>query len=56
METDNKSSHSGGKNALLILIIICSSFLLYYSVMSMLGPSRKLAEMTQEVSSEQPGG
>jgi hypothetical protein len=55
METDYKSSHSGGKTALLILVIICPSFILYYSVMSIFGPSRKLAEITQELSPARPG-
>jgi hypothetical protein len=55
MENENKVSHSGGKTALVILLIICSSFILYYSVMSMLGPSRKLDELKHELSSESSG-
>ncbi|MBK8882824.1 MAG: hypothetical protein IPN67_10685 [Bacteroidales bacterium] len=53
METDNDNKSSGGKIALLILVIICSSFIVYFTVMSMLGPSRRLAEMKKEYSSEQ---
>lgn len=53
METDNDNKSSGGKIALLILVIICSSFIVYFTVMSMLGPSRRLAEMKKEYNSEQ---
>ena len=47
-------NHSVGKIAFLILVIICSSFIVYYSVMSMLAPSRKLAELKKEFSPEKP--
>ena len=55
METENANKQPVRKITLLILVIICLSFLAYYSVMLMLGPSRTLAEMKKEFSSGQPG-
>jgi hypothetical protein len=52
METENTNSPSVRKIVILILIIICSLFIAYYCVMSMLAPSRKLAEMRKELSRE----
>jgi hypothetical protein len=52
METENANKHSIGKVAFLILMIICSLFLVYYSVMSMIAPSRKMAELKKEFSPE----
>jgi hypothetical protein len=52
METENANKSSVRRIAFLILIIVCSSFIVYYSVMSMLAPSRKLAEMKKEFSPE----
>jgi hypothetical protein len=54
METENSNIPSVRKRTFLILVIILLAFLVYYSVMSMLGPSRKLAEMRKEFSPEQP--
>ncbi len=54
MEREKPNNSSGGKTVLVILLILCCSFLLYYSVMSMLGPSRKLAEIKKEVTAEKP--
>jgi hypothetical protein len=53
METENANKPSVRKITFLILVIICLSFIVYYSVMSMLGPSRKLTELKQEFSAEQ---
>jgi hypothetical protein len=53
MENENANRPPVRKITLLILVIICSSFMVYYSVMSMLAPSRKLAEMKKEFSPEQ---
>jgi hypothetical protein len=50
METENDTKSSFGKITFLLLVIICCSFIIYYSVMSMLGPSHKLAELTKEFS------
>jgi hypothetical protein len=50
METENDNKSSTGKITFLILVIICSLFIIYFSVMSMLGPSHKLAELTKEFS------
>ncbi len=54
METENANKNSSGKITFLILLIICSSFLVYYSVMSMIAPSRKMAELKREFSPEKP--
>ena len=54
METENAKNHSVRKIALLILLILCSSFLVYYAVMSMIAPSRKLAEIRKEYTPEKP--
>jgi len=55
METENDNKPSARKIALLILIIIFSSFILYYTVMSMLAPLHTLAEIKKEFSPEQSG-
>jgi hypothetical protein len=54
METESAKKNSMGKITFLILLIICSSFLIYYSVMSMIAPSRKMAELKKEFSPENP--
>jgi hypothetical protein len=54
METENDNKPSVGKIIFLILVIISSLFIVYFSVMSMLGPSHKLAELTKEFSPEKP--
>jgi hypothetical protein len=53
METENVNKTSGRKIAFMILVIICSLFIILYSVMSMMGPSRKLAEIKKEFTKEQ---
>jgi hypothetical protein len=53
METENINNPSTGKKAFLILVIVCSVVIVYYSVMSMLGPSQKLAELKKEYNPEQ---
>jgi hypothetical protein len=52
METENTHKQSNGKKTFLILTIICSLFLVYYSVMSMIAPSRKMAELKKEFNPE----
>jgi hypothetical protein len=52
METENPNKNSIGKRTFLIPVIICSAFIVYYSVMSMLAPSRKIAEIRKEFSPE----
>ena len=52
METENDNKHSIGKIAFLILVILCSSFIIYYSIMSMIAPYRKIAGMRKEFSPE----
>jgi len=48
METENDNKSSFGKITFLILVIICLSFIIYFSIMSMLAPSHKLAELKKE--------
>jgi hypothetical protein len=48
METEIDNKPTGLKVTFLILAIICLSFVIYYSVMSMLGPGRKLAAIKNE--------
>jgi hypothetical protein len=52
METENANNHSVRKIALLILLIIFSSLILYYTVMSALAPSRALADIKKEYNPE----
>ena len=53
METEMPIKNPG-KNNFPDPVIICSSFLIYYSVMSMIAPSRKMAELKKEFSPENP--
>jgi hypothetical protein len=53
METETVKKNSVGKITFLILLILCTSFIAYFSVMSMLAPSRKLAEIKKEFAPEQ---
>lgn len=48
MESENTNKPSVGKLFLLTLVIICTSFIVYYAVMSMRGPGRKLEELKKE--------
>jgi hypothetical protein len=52
METENANIHTRGKKTFLIMLIFCVSFLVYYSVMWMIAPSRKMAELKKEFSTE----
>jgi hypothetical protein len=52
MEIENAKKPSIRKIAFLIMVITCSSFLVYYSVMSMIAPSHKLAELNKELNPE----
>jgi hypothetical protein len=52
METDSINRSSGRKTFFIILIIIVSTFLIYFSVMSMMSPTRKLAEIKSEFSAD----
>lgn len=53
METENNAGTSGGKKILIVLIIIISALTIYYSIMSMLGPARKLSAINNEFSFKQ---
>jgi hypothetical protein len=53
MKTKPINKPSGIKTSLIILIIIVSAFILYYSVMSMMSPGRKLAAMKNEFGTKQ---
>jgi hypothetical protein len=48
METEIINNSSGRKKTLIILIIIFSAFILFYAIMSMLSPIRKLAAIKNE--------
>jgi hypothetical protein len=52
METENDKKHSVRNIFLLSVVIICTSFIIYYTVMSMLAPSRALAEIKKEYNPE----
>ena len=49
METENKNRKHRGKIALIVLISLILIFIVYYSVMSMISPVRKLAEIKNEI-------
>jgi hypothetical protein len=51
METESKSKISGWKIAFIFLTVIILSAVAYYSVMTILSPRKKLAEMKSEYSS-----
>jgi hypothetical protein len=53
METENVNKPSVRKIAFLILVVICSSFLIYYSIMSMMSPARKMDALKKEYSQPQ---
>jgi hypothetical protein len=55
METEIINRSSGRKTFFIILIIIIAAFLIYYSVMSMLSPVRKLADIKSEFSAGPAG-
>jgi hypothetical protein len=48
METESAKKISGGKVVLITLIMIISAFLIYYAVMSMMSPGRKLAAIKND--------
>jgi len=48
MKNEIINNASGRKKSNITLIIICSAFIIYYSVMSMISPARKLVEMDSE--------
>lgn len=54
METENINKHSFGKVTLLIVLSICTVIIVYYSVMSVLAPGRKLEELKNEFAAEKP--
>ena len=54
METENKKNNSG-KVTLIVLISVLAVLLIYYSVMSMMGPARKLDAIRKEFSQKTTG-
>ena len=48
METEIRKKTPGRRNIIIILLISCSVFLIYYAVMSMMGPGNKLTEIKNE--------
>jgi hypothetical protein len=55
METEITSKSSGRKISFIILIIIISALILYYSIMSVMSPARKLAALKNEFGSKPTG-
>jgi hypothetical protein len=53
MGTENVNKPASGKTAFLILLSFCALFMIYYTVMSVLAPGRKLENMKKEFVSEQ---
>jgi hypothetical protein len=49
METENTNRKPRGKVTLIVLISMILAFIVYYSVMSMISPGRKLAEIRNEI-------
>jgi hypothetical protein len=52
METENTNRKPRGKVTLIVLISMILAFIVYYSVMSMISPGRKLAEIRNEISTK----
>jgi hypothetical protein len=52
MEIENKSGTSVTKKILITLLIVFSAFIIYYSILSMMGPGRKLEELKKEYSAK----
>lgn len=55
MENENVYTPFFRKRAFLVFVVICSSFLVYYSVLSMISPGRKLAEIKAQFSPDTSG-
>jgi hypothetical protein len=55
METEINRKTSGRKVTFFILIIILSSFIIYYTIMSMMSPARKLEVIKNEFVAKQSG-
>lgn len=49
MESENTNKKSRGKVTLIVLISMILAFVIYYSVMSMISPGRKLTEIRNEI-------
>ncbi|HEX7494549.1 MAG TPA: hypothetical protein VF346_10030 [Bacteroidales bacterium] len=49
METENTNRKPRGKVTLILMISLILTFIVYYSVMSMISPGRKLAEIRNEI-------
>jgi hypothetical protein len=54
METEININKPGIKKTFIFLIIIASVFIIYYAIMSMMGPGRKLSAIKNEFSVNQP--
>jgi hypothetical protein len=48
METEIIKKRAGRKRGLIILIIFCSAFIIYYTIMSLISPAHKLEEAKNE--------
>jgi hypothetical protein len=54
METENTNRKPRGKVTLIVMISLILAFIVYYSVMSMISPGRKLAETRNEIGIKTP--
>jgi hypothetical protein len=55
METEITNNTSGRKKIFIILIVIFSAFIVYYCIMSLMSPARKLAEIRNEFEANPAG-
>jgi hypothetical protein len=53
METETRSYNRGRKSTILLLLVFLPAFLLYYSIMSIVAPGRKLSVIKDELSFRQ---
>ena len=49
METENTNNKPRGKVTLIVMISLILAFIVYYSIMSMISPGRKMAEIKNEI-------
>lgn len=55
MDTETRASNSGEKSILIIISVIVGVFIVYYSIMSMLGPVKKITDLKEKYGVKQTG-
>jgi len=55
METENTDNKPGRKVSFIVLISIFSAFIIYFSIMSMISPARKLKEIKKDFETKTAG-